>query len=402
MTSILEEIDLFSNLLKINRGDVKKFLSSPWVITLIVIFSILYLPHAFVVIEDISFVEAYEVDPGSIIDSIISMYEDFYNMNAGYHSKYYGWTYYWISFIVLAPIYYIENVVSPGDFTAFLLGVRLLFFLIGLFSVLAFYQVVYRLFKSKWLALAGGLIYISSAITARYFYFLHPESTGLLFLFLGILCLLNFRDSKAQEPRWYLIGLVCLVLSTLSKHPFLLPAVGVLFLFLITEIHYKQIPFFEFTFSWRFIKILLFTLGFSLLIFFIINPHAFLELKLFIRNQLGLTTNQVNKTSLTFAEGLGKWIRIIKTLPVFVISINLAPLTIIIDLVFVKDKLGKLYYIVNVLTGILFIFVFSILSRFIIDSMYFAPIYPILVINCLAFPAFLTKKIHRFRRFPLF
>ena len=37
---------------------------------IIIIFTILYLPHCFIMVNDISLITAYEVDPGWIIDSI--------------------------------------------------------------------------------------------------------------------------------------------------------------------------------------------------------------------------------------------------------------------------------------------------------------------------------------------
>ena len=393
MTSIIEEIKLHCQLLKINKKDLRGFFSSPYLIILIAIFSILFLPHAFVVVKDINFVLAYEVDPGSIIDSILSMYKNLYNMNAGYHSKYYGWTYYWISFILLAPIYFVEKVILSGNLFAFFIGTRLLFFLIGLLSVLAFYRIIVRIFRNKLVGLIGGLLYISSPVISKYFYFLHPESTGLLFLFLGILCLLNFRDSEAKEHRWYTIGLLSLTLSALSKHPFILPAISVLGLFLITYFYYQRVSLIKFLFSWRFVKLLLITIGLPLLVFFVINPYAFLEPRVFLKYQLGLTSNQLSSTSLTFFQGLNAWISIIRSLPVILISIILAPVSIVMSLVRSKDKLGKSYYVVNIITAILFIVVFSILSRFIIDQMYFAPIYPLFILNLLSISLFIINEL---------
>ena len=72
---------------------------------LVIVFTILYLPHCFIMVSDISLITAYEVDPGSIIDSIEKLYSGkIYNMLNGYHSKFYGWTYISINFWLLLPI----------------------------------------------------------------------------------------------------------------------------------------------------------------------------------------------------------------------------------------------------------------------------------------------------------
>ena len=44
------------------------------------------------------------VDPSSIIGSINNMFEKpVYDMNGSYHSRVYGWTYFSLNFVVLAP-----------------------------------------------------------------------------------------------------------------------------------------------------------------------------------------------------------------------------------------------------------------------------------------------------------
>ena len=60
---------------------------------LVLIFSVLYLPQAFVMFQDINLISAFEVDPGSMIASINDLFQTpIYNMMNGYHSKFYGWT----------------------------------------------------------------------------------------------------------------------------------------------------------------------------------------------------------------------------------------------------------------------------------------------------------------------
>src|SRR5215213_3547396 len=228
-TTMSEQVRSHLELLSIKVKDVQSFISSPYRIVLIVLFTILFLPHVFVAVEDISLLRAYEVDPGSIVASIESLYQrpSFYNMNAPYHSRFYGWTYYWINFILVAPVYILTTLRLLQGYYFFLVSIRLVLFLLGLASLLAFSEVAKRFLKHDLLAFAAGLLYIASPAVSKFFYFIHSETTGLLFLFLGILCLHKFHEQAARDFRWYTLGLLFLTLSILSKHIFLFTALPV-------------------------------------------------------------------------------------------------------------------------------------------------------------------------------
>ena len=72
------------------------------------IFAILFLPQTFILNEDINLVLAYEVDPGSIISSINTLFNfPYYNMFNGYHTTYYGWTHASLTFLFLLPFKFI-------------------------------------------------------------------------------------------------------------------------------------------------------------------------------------------------------------------------------------------------------------------------------------------------------
>src|SRR5215210_6065443 len=150
-------------ILSVGAKGIRSFFSSPYRIGLMVLFAVLFLPHVFVMVEDISLVGAYEVDPGSIVLSIQSLYQPshLYNMNASYHSSFYGWTYYWISFILAAPGYILMKLRVVQGYYLFLVSIRLILFLIGLASLLAFFEVARRFLKHELLAFAAGLLYIA-------------------------------------------------------------------------------------------------------------------------------------------------------------------------------------------------------------------------------------------------
>lgn len=357
-----------------------------------VIFTILFFPHVFVVVRDINFIIAYEVDPGSMIQALISLYQNNYNMNAAYHSSFYGWTYFSLSYLLLLPIYLVKALGIVKDDYIFFVGIRFVFFLIGLAGVLGFFQVAKRILKSALLAFLAALVFIASPAVFSYFYFIHPESTGLLFLFLGVLCLLNFNDSGGEDTRWYTFGLISLVLSALSKQVFFITALPVLFLYYYLYCCHHSISFWKFAFSRRFVKILLFTILLSVIVFFIVHPFAFLQFKTFVENQKVLFSTQTHG-AVSRVEAIGNWIRMIQTLPIIYISIIAAPFTLLGVMIFVRDqKINRTFFLVNLLSSVLYVVLISISARYLIQAGYFAPIYPFFILGFLVIPLFIVRK----------
>ena len=393
MSFISSEIVSHFRLLSLKKKDVLLYLSSPYRIILIILFTILFLPHVFVVVKDINFVSAYEVDPGSIIQSILSLFHrPFYNMNAGYHSNSYGWTYFSINFFLLIPVYVVTALKIVPNYYLFFVSIRFIFFLIGLASVLAFFEVAKRTLKQNFLSFMAAMLYIACPLTFRFFYFLHPETTGLLFLFLSILCLIRFTEEGAENYRWYTIGLFSLVLSVLSKQVFFFTAPSVVFLYIYFYCHHHKIPVFRFLISKQFIQALLASIGFSILIFFIIHPFAFFQPRVFVEHQIYIVAHHA-EGSLTQIEAIEAWINIIKADPIIYLSIITSPFTILGAVIFERDqKAGKALYIVNILSAILFIIIISITSRIIITGAYFVPIYPFFVLNLISIPLYIIRK----------
>lgn len=393
-SSIGVEIISHLHLLHMEGKSFREYLSSPYRIILICIFTVLFFPHVFVVVKPMDLAMAYEVDPGSIIGSILSLYQNPYNMNMGYHSSFYGWTYYAINFFLLAPIYAAQKLkIVSDDYFFFLAGLRFIFFMIGLSSILVYFEVAKRIFKQTFLSFIAVLLLIAANSVSTYFYFLHPESTGLLFLFLGILCLLRFNDGAGEDYRWYTYGLLCLVLSALSKQIFFVTALPVIFLFYYLYCYHHTISILKFATSRQFARMLLWTIFISIFVFFTINPFAFFQPKLFISNQTMVVSNQMFHTNLSFMEGVRLWLETIKTMPIIFISLILFPFTLLGVMIFGFDqKIGGIFYIVNILGCFLFIIIFTISSRFIISATYFAPIYPFFVLNFLSTPLYIIRK----------
>ena len=393
-TSAWSQVRSHLELLSVRGNDIRSFFASPYRIGLMVLFTILFLPHVLVMVEDISLVGAYEIDPGSIVLSIQSLYQrsHFYNMNAAYHSMFYGWTYYWISFILAAPVYILIALGVLHGFYFFLIAIRLILFLIGLASLLAFFEVARRFLRHDLLAFVAGLLYIASPAVSHFFYFIHPETTGLLFLFLGILCLHKFHEGLAKDLRWYIFGLLSLVLSVLSKQVFIFTALPVLFLFLYVYCYHHNISIFRFMLSRQFCQVLFGSLVLSVFIFFIINPFAFLQPKTFLTNQSYLFSTHL-QGALSEAEATEAWLDILSKMPIVSISIILSPLSLLGGVLFSNDqKVGRMLYITNLLGAVFFTFFNVISIRYIIDEGYLAPIYPLFILNMLGMSLFIVRK----------
>ena len=386
------EIVSHFHLFSIDKKRIGDYFSSPYRIILIVLFTILFLPHVFVVVRDINFVIAYEVDPGSIIQSILSLYKNSYNMNIAYHSKYYGWTYYWISYVLLMPIYLAKVFNILKDDYLFFVGLRFIFFAIGLSSVLVYFEVAKRILKDTLFAFVAALLYIASPAIFSYFYFLHPESTGLLFSFLGVLCLLRFTETKGEDYRWYTFGLLSLVLSALSKQVFFITALPVLFLFYYAYCYYHNLSLLKFAFSWEFLKALLLSSLFALLIFFIINPYAFIQFREFIGNQIFMFSTQTSGT-ISHAGAIQVWLEMVKQMPILYLSILSAPITLVGAFIIEREnKIGRVFFVVSMISSILYVIMISASARYLIQIGYFAPIYPYFILNFLVISLYIVRK----------
>lgn len=386
--SIISHFRLFS----IDKKGLLAYLSSPYRIFLISMFTLLFLPHVFVAVRDINFVIAYEVDPGSIIQAIMSLYKHSYNMNLSYHSKYYGWTYYAISYLLLMPVYVAKLLKIIRDDYYFFVGLRFIFFSIGLLSALAYFEVAKRVLKSILLAFVSALLFIASPAISRYFYFIHPESTGLLFSFLGVLCLLRFNDKRGEDIRWYTFGLISLVLSALSKQVFFITALPVLFLFYYSYCYYHNVSIWRFAVSKQFVRILLFTVFLSVLIFFIINPFAFFQPKTFFANQMFMFSTQTHGV-VSQIEAIRNWLGTVRKIPIIYISMFSAPVTLVgAGILGRNQKIGRALFFVSMISSILYIILISISARYLIQEGYFAPIYPFFILNFLIIPLYVIRK----------
>jgi hypothetical protein len=392
-TFIKLEVVSLLRLLPVIKKNILEYFSSPYRIIIIILFSILFLPHAFVVVNNISFISAFESDAGSIISNILALYRTEYNMNLSFHSARYGWTYFSLNYFLLFPIYIIVSILNFGPYNLFLfVSIRLILFMIGLASVLAFYEVAKRILKQNFIGFIASILYIASPMISRFFYFAHPETTGLLFLFISILCLIRYYEGLAKDHRWYTLGLSSLVLSVLSKQQFVLLAPSVIFLYYYFYCHYHKKSLFRFFITKQFVRVSIASIVLSVAIFFIINPYAFIQPHMFIENQFKVVPG-LNEGSSELLQGLGAWFNILKGYPIILFSILSFPFTILGVFILRRGQsIGKVLYIVNILSALLYGGIISIYSISFFSAHYFVPIYPFLILNFLSVFLYIIRK----------
>jgi hypothetical protein len=367
---------------------------------LILLFTILYLPHAFVLVEDLGLIVAYETDPGSHIAAIEEILRT-YNMHSGYHSKYYGWTFFSINFIILVPIKVFCLLFGIESKFYLYNTVRLILFSIGLISLLAFYEILKKLFSGEILPFIGGLFYILCDVGYHFFYFIHPETTGLLFIFFALLCLLEFIDNS-DEPRIYFYGLVFLVLASLSKQIFFFISLPILALFFHFYCVNEKSKYISFISSKKFLKILGYTIITAFGVLFVIHPYSVFQLRKFLVYQMELTSFFSGDHTVLVGELLERWKVALLSVPIIKLSLFLLPIGFIVGVVgyfkSTNPRSRYLLYIVNLfgLISLTCLIIFG--NRLFILSSYVQPLYPFFIINLLCMVEFVRNlDLKRFK-----
>jgi hypothetical protein len=356
------------------------------------IFSIFFLPQTFILNEDINLIFAHEVDPGSIIISINTLFNfPYYNMFNGYHTTYYGWTYASLTFLFLLPfklIFFIFKIESLS-FTIFL--IRFAFYLIGLFSALILFRLCRKVLGTKNLVISFFIVilFIFSPFF-NLFYHIHPETTGILFTFLAVNYLLDY-ENKSQK-KFYYYSLICLVLATLSKQQFFISSfflsIFLIFLFFNKNKINFCVPYFFKEITKAFLL--------SLLVFFLVHPYAFLMPLKFLFSQAGLASSFSSaKNNLSFIDALILWINLYKSYSLFLFLAILNLLNIIIIFVKKHSIFDKIFNIICLIIIFFSLLYFSLGNKANISFNYFQAIYAVIFFQLL----FFLKNIFDYRFF---
>lgn len=359
------------------------FTENPFRALVVILFSILYLPHALILIKDLNLISAYEVDPGSMIASIEALFtKPLYNMLNGYHSRYYGWTYFSINFFSLLPIKIALSLLKIKSKLIFYLSIKLIFFLIGAISSLLFLEINISISenKSKLIPFLITVLYIVSPLSSL-FYFIHPETTGSLFLFAGILSLLSF--SKSFSLKSYYIGLTSLVLASLSKQIFFFSSLPILFCFVYFYCVHANLKYSNALKNKDFKKLLSLSLVIPVGVLFVIHPYSFIQFHRFLLYQRELSASCASNINLTFIDSLFTWIKLLQKDSLMFLSFLAFPATFLLSIYFYIKKLRLEYFFfaINSISAVFVLLVVSYGNRLTYSHHYLFPCYLFLLLN---------------------
>lgn len=230
-------------------------------------------------------------DHSSVMRAMLTILEQgtLFDQTAAYHSSYYGWTYFFLSFLLLAPVKLVAWALNLDTAKAVYIGLKTLTVAYGALAIVTFYWLA-RLFFSASLSFLLAILLMTASPLTSYFYLFHPEPVGIIFLNLSLILLIEFvrRHENIGESAGpiYFIILALLVLSTLAKPTFFLmtfPAYLCLMATFLaaekkgrsTQQALAQIP-----------QLLFRSTFFALAIFFVVNPYFFWHLRRSINSQV--------------------------------------------------------------------------------------------------------------------
>ena len=378
----------FYNNIKIALSD---FFSDKWALAILAIFSALYLPHVFIMVEDLGLIEGYEVDPGSCIQAIEALLKS-YNMNLGYHSRYYGWTYFALNFLVLFPIKIFCLLFKIESKFWLYFAIKFLLFLIGLFSAVIFYEVVKKIFSRSYLAFIATLFYVTAIACYKFFYYIHPETCGTLFLFLGIFGLLRFIEDPKND-KIYFSSLAFLVLASLSKQIFFFMSLPVLILFLHFRCVREGEKYYKFLVSKLFLKTLFATVAIALTLLFVIHPFFFIRFSETISYTRDFSIFFSSNYSSSLSVALQIWLELCLNDSLMRMLLLSSPILLILGLItFYKKRSPKsLLYLFNLIGVWAIFFLIASINRFAFDYHYLQPIYPFVILAIISTVGFIQN-----------
>ncbi len=352
-----------------------------------VIFSILYLPQALILIHDNGLILAYETDSGSHIDAVRTVLNT-YDMNEAYHSRYYGWTFFALCFVILTPIHFVMALLHNSDETYLILGVRLILFCLGLLSTLLFYALLRELFRGRLLAFFGALLYIASPVCYQYFFLIHPETTGLSLVFMATIYLLRYSKIPLESPDkgYFYPALVCMILASYSKQIYFFLSLPILYAFFHLVSERKRLSYVSLIFSVSFARALLVSAALALALLSIIHPHLFFQFDAFLEAQADLATTMNGPYTKTMTGALIIWSEITSSIPLLLLGFGVLPLVLVASVISYAKSRSRESFLLAVNCGaiVLITTLTTTMNRLMFNPHYFHPVYPLVIILVLA------------------
>jgi hypothetical protein len=344
------------------------------IVVVLVVYAVVFLPVAFLQTKTTALML---IDPQSIVESLkgLTTYP-YYNMNAQYHSQFYGWVYFSLNFFVIM-IAKVFGVLSESNLIQL---VRVTHFAIGGFLLVAIYKLAVKIFDPL-VSVLLVLVFMVNPISAAFIYTIHPETLGLLLQAIGIMLLLKAYHLSTFSWKTITFACVFLSLSGLAKQAFLIVSILIAITFFI--VYYNKKSGRDFFATGNLLKVVGLSSGVFLLCALIIHPFAFFQFSKFYDAQMHLKMEHASKD---FMPLLIPWLKEISTNFLYMFNVLITASVLILrktDLVF------KLSAVFSLLISILFIFN----ARLFITSNYLYPLYLIFTFNAFYFTFKIFPKL---------
>ncbi|WP_194664652.1 glycosyltransferase family 39 protein, partial [Vibrio anguillarum] len=317
--------------------------------------------YAISVVTRVSSSEFMGIDPQSIVTAINELTTPpYYNMNDSYHSKYYGWTYFSLNFLVVL----IAKCMGFNSEFEINVLIRSVVYIIGACLVLSLYIFSREIF-SKFVSFVLVLYFMFDPVVSHYITLIHPEALGMTLQILGCYFLIRFYKGGGKNSWIFYFSIILLSLSSLAKQPFFIVNffIGCIYLKFLADklnLSYRNI-----------ISFFLHSVIIFLACFLIIHPYAFIEFDRFILAQSELSSGH---SSGSMSEVLNIWFsEYTKSLLFFFHTVVLVLVT------FSRDK--NKYHFISLVTVSLIVVVFMYKSRIFINLGYLFPLYLLAFVN---------------------
>lgn len=318
------------------------------------IYSLLFFDQTFIANSSISLALAFETDPGSILDSIYKMFNSpIYSNFNGYHSRYYGWTFNTICFFLSAPLIIANKFFIFDVEKFFIFEIRLIHHLIGFFALYNFKLLLKECKTGDFLALILTISVLFSP-ARDFFYFIHPETTGILFILLSVRYF--FKTKSSDKVSNFYLSIIFLVLASLSKQIFAIYCFFIFTYFYIYYYSYLKTKFYSNSSNLHMnLMVFLVILSTS----FVVIPYAFIHPVKFISIQLNLGVSYYQNTS--FVDNFFNWIELILDNNFIITNIFLNLMLLFLLIPSYNKTIGHFYFLV--LSTICYFFIIIFLNR---------------------------------------
>ncbi|MFA0694196.1 hypothetical protein [Vibrio sp. 10N.222.49.C9] len=334
--------------------------------SLLLLFTFYGALYGICVFANINSKEFMTIDENSIVSSLEQLTTSaFYNMNATYHSQFYGWTYFSLNFVLIS----ILNVIGVDSEIGVNFSIRAVGFIIGLIVITLFYKLTIRsVTRTKACILTA--FFIVNPVTAHFFNEIHPEMLGVLFQLAAVGLFYSIYVDKKNIKGDFYLAILFLSLSCLSKQAFVVANTFIaLSFFILYHLEVKKLQLGEF------IKIIFFCLIVFFSIFFIIHPYAFIEFDKFFEAQRFISEEHSSKSFDMVAD---RWVQEIIGNPLVLINFLL-----LFSLLWWRKL--PLSYNLSVVFCCLVTSIYAYKSRLWVTDNYFFPIYVFYFFNIFYF-----------------